>query len=144
MLIADQFLLALTCWRENRGGGYTGMQSVANVIMNRAARRWTSPYVECVRPLQFSSITAKGDPELTLWPEPSDASWIQAQEIAGYAAGGTLADITGGATLYYAPHSIETNASITLPNGTSIPFPKDWNESAVTYTATIQGQVFFR
>jgi hypothetical protein len=39
MTIADQFVLALTCWRENRGGGIPGMQSVANVIMNRAAKR---------------------------------------------------------------------------------------------------------
>ncbi len=144
MRIEDQFLLALTMWRENRGGGQAGMQSVGNVILNRAAQRKTSAYAECTRPLQFSSITAKGDPELVLWPSENDAQWATALDMAARAAAGALEDITGGADLYYAPRGIVSQRTFKLPNGTSIPFPADWNENAVEYSCTIAGQVFFR
>jgi len=128
MTIADQFMMALTAWRENRGGGQAGMQSVVNVICNRAKTRKTSPYVECCKPWQFSSITAKGDPELTLWPAPGDAQWQIAQALAEMAANDTLGDITGGATSYYA---------LTMTT------PPAW-AATMTKTVEIQGQVFFK
>lgn len=128
MTIADQFVLALTCWRENRGGGVPGMQSVANVIMNRAAKRRTDAYTECVRPMQFSSLTAKGDPELTLWPADNDPQWLEAIALAGQATAGTLEDITDGATSYYA---------LTM---TSPPY---W-VSSMTPTVVIQNQQFYK
>ncbi len=128
MTIADQILIAITIWRENRGGGYAGMQSVANVILNRASHRGTSAYEECVRPWQFSSMTAKGDPQLILWPSPSDTAWQTAQGIAQAAADGTLPDITGGATSYYA---------LTMTT------PPSWAAS-MTHTVTIEGQTFFK
>jgi hypothetical protein len=144
MRIQDQIILALCVWRENRGGGRAGMQSVANVIVNRAARRKSNAYTECVRRLQFSSLTAKGDPELIVWPADDDAQWMMALEIAGEAASGVLVDITGGADLYYAPRSIRSEKVIGLPDGSVIPFPDDWNEKVVTYTGTIETQAFFR
>lgn len=128
MTSADQFLLALAVWRENRGGGYPGMQSVANVILNRARHRGTSPYEECVRPWQFSSLTARGDPGLVLWPALGDPSWAVAQSIAQSAANGTLDDITEGATSYYA---------LTMAT------PPSW-AAAMTKTVEIEGQVFFK
>ena len=127
MTIADQFMLALTAWRENRGGGIPGMQSVINVVCNRAAHRRTDAYTECVRPMQFSSLTAKGDPELTLWPADNDPQWLEAISLAGQAAAGTLEDITEGAMSYYAQ---------------SIP-PPYWAAS-MTQTCIISGQVFFK
>ena len=78
MTSADTFLLALCAWRENRGGGNPGMQSVINVVCNRATARGTSPYQECVRPEQFSSLTKKNDPELILWPTVTDPQWGEA------------------------------------------------------------------
>ncbi len=123
----DVFMLALTAWRENRGGGTAGMTSVINVICNRAAQRKTSPYAECVRPWQFSSITAKGDPELATWPNPHDATFLEALTIAESASRGELKDITGGATFYYAK---------------SIPAPS-WAAS-MTKTVEIANQIFFR
>jgi N-acetylmuramoyl-L-alanine amidase len=126
--LSDQFVLALTCWRENRGGGWEGMQSVANVVMNRAAHRKTSPYAECVRPWQFSSLTAKGDPELVLWPGPADTSWQTALSIAQAAADGTLEDITEGATSYYA---------------LSMKTPPYW-AATMSPTVTIKNQKFFK
>lgn len=128
MTIADQVVLALTIWRENRGGGYPGMQSVANVILNRARHRGTSPYEECVRPWQFSSLTAKGDPELILWPAVGDTSWAVAQSIAQSAMNGTLDDITQGATSYYA---------------LSMPTPPNWAATMIK-TVEVEGQVFFK
>jgi len=144
MRIQDQVVLALTIWRENRGGGIPGMQSVANVIVNRATRNKTSAFAECVKPWQFSSITAKGDPELTLWPKDDDVRWAQALDLAEQAASGALQDITGGALLYYAPHGIQATKRFTLPNGETIPFPDRWDETVVKYLCTVQDQVFFR
>lgn len=144
MSVADQFLLALTAWRENRGGGVAGMQSVINVICNRALKRGTTPYAECVRRLQFSSITATGDPELTLWPALDDKQFAIAQQLVAAAAAGTLEDITGGAVDYYAPHAIESDKTITLPDGQTFPFPAHWNLSAVTFTREVANQLFFK
>jgi N-acetylmuramoyl-L-alanine amidase len=128
MTIQDQVVLALTCWRENRGGGLTGMQSVANVVMNRVAARHTDAYTECVRPEQFSSLTAPGDPELILWPKKQDPEWQTAQSAAQAAANGSLEDITGGATNYYA---------------LSMTKPPSWAAS-MTKTVVIGGQIFFK
>jgi hypothetical protein len=120
------------------------MQSILNVLQNRARKRGTSVYLECVRALQFSSMTAKGDPELTLWPADDDPQWQTALGLAAQASAGALPDLTGGATLYYAPKSIQSTAVITLPTGETVPFPQGWNWAAVIYTATIAEQVFFR
>jgi hypothetical protein len=148
MTIQDQVTSAFTIWKENRGGGTAGMQSVLNAIMNRVAKNGTDAFTECLKPLQFSSMTAKGDPELTIWPtksSPNDwAMWLEALGLAAQEAAGTLEDLTNGATLYYAPASIKSTQTITLPNGQTIPFPEGWNKNVVTYTVTIQGQVFFR
>lgn len=144
MTNADQFIMALTIWRENRGGGYPGMQSIANVILNRSNQRGTSPYEECIRPWQFSSLTAKGDPELTLWPSLLDTSWAVAQAISQSAVNGTLDDITGGANLYYNPNSIVSDQTFTLPTGQVVKFPTGWNPSVVKYLKSIENHLFFK
>jgi hypothetical protein len=142
MTAQDQIIGALCAYRENRGGLVPGMQSVLNVLQNRAAARNTDVYTEAVRHLQFSSMTATGDPELTLWPSNVDPQWVQALSLTQQAAAGTLADITNGSTLYYAPKGIQTTATFTLPDGTVVPFPQGWNAAAVTYQATIANQIF--
>lgn len=139
-------MLAITIWKENRGGQPQpqAMQSVANVIMNRAVAHGTDVWSVCTKKLQFSSLTAPGDPELTLWPSDSDPQWVMALQIAQQAASGSLNDITGGAMDYYAPQGQKWAARLTLPNGNTIPFPDHWHQSAVAYTVTIGNQVFFR
>ena len=146
MTIQDEVILALTCWRENRGGKPQpqAMQAVANVVLNRAKTHSTDAWTECTRAEQFSSLTAKGDPELILWPAKNDPEWQMALSLAAEAAGAGLTDLTGGATLYYAPHGQTWAARFTLPNGTVIPFPDHWQESKVVYTATVGAQVFFK
>jgi hypothetical protein len=142
MTIEDQFLIALTCWRENRGGGMPGMTSVANVIQNRAAKTGKSPYAICTAHAQFSSISMPG-PESCLWGAETDPDWIAALTIATQAAAGTLVDLTGGATLYYAPAAIQSAATFTLPSGERVPFPAGWNAAAVKFTVEIADQLFF-
>ena len=132
MTIQDQVIGALCCWRENRGGGVLGMQSVMNVLVNRATKRLTDVYTEATRRLQFSSMTAAGDPNLILYPSPQDpqgwSAWLEALTIAGEAAAGSLEDITEGATSYYA---------------TSMTTPPYW-ASSMTRTVTIANQIFFK
>lgn len=144
-MFGDDVVTALTCWRENRGGMYIGMQSVCNVIQNRAKKHGTSLYQECVKPWQFTSITGKGDPELTLWPLPNDPQWIAAQQIVAKALDGSLVDLTGGATLYYNPTTIAAgdHQMFTMPDGSQVPFPKTWNPAAAKYVTSVAGHLFF-
>ena len=104
------------------------MQSVINVLVNRATHRGTDVYSEAVRRLQFSSMTAAGDPNLILYPVDNDPQWVQALALTSLASKGSLEDITGGATSYYA---------------LSMPEPPYWAAS-MTQTVTIEGQVFFK
>lgn len=124
----DEVIGALCAWRENRGGQTPGMQSVLNVLVNRATTRGTSVYAEAVRRLQFSSMTAPGDPNLILYPSPTDPEWLEALSLASQAAAASLEDITGGATSYYS---------------LSMKEPPYWAPS-MTRTVTIAGQIFFR
>ena len=139
----DITLLALTAWRENRGGGTAGMQSIINVVRNRAWKRDTTPYEECVRPLQFSSLTAKGDPELSLWPNSTDLQWQTAKALAEQAAAGALEDLTRGATLYYNPAGIVSRSKFAVPGGAVVAWPEGWDQSKVRYVGTIARHLFF-
>ena len=138
----DRGMLAVTIWRENRGGGRTGMQSVVNVILNTCEKRGHSVYAECTAPERYSSVTVHSDPETTLYGAESDASWQLAMSLAGDAE--NLEDITGGATLYYAPAGIAHEKKITLPDGSEEWFPPGWDPARVQFTARIASQIFFR
>lgn len=128
MTESDVVIGALCAWRENRSGGAEGMQSVINVLVNRAKARNTSIYTEAVRRLQFSSMTESGNPELVTFPAYSDDQWQTALAIMDKVADGTLTDITGGATSYYALSMAE---------------PPYWAET-MTETCVIAGQKFFK
>ena len=128
MTIQDIVFGALCAWRENRGGGIEGMQSVINVLDNRARERSTSIYDEVIRPLQFSSMTSKGDPELILFPSRFDSAWIDAQALMERLDRNDLPDITNGATFYYAKTML---------------IPPHWAGS-LERCAEIAGQLFFR
>ena len=124
----DIGISALCAWRENRGGGRTGMQSVLNVLVNRSQRSGASIAIEATRRYQFSSMTAPGDPQLVLYPEANDPQFATALALAEQAAQGQLADITGGATFYFAD---------------TMKDPPSWAAS-MTQTASIEGQTFFK
>ena len=143
MTHADFALTALALWREARGEGVDGMTAVACVIRNRAAKPGTTPFAEVTKKLAFSSITAPGDPELTLYPSDNDVRWQQAQQIAADVLNGFKADTTGGSTLYYAPAAIHPTQPYTLPDGTATVFPHSWNPAAVVFQEQVGKQLFF-
>jgi len=148
MTDTEEKLLAEVAWKENRHGQILGMQSVMNVVLNRAKKPGNTIKRVILAPKQFTSMSVESDPEYGLDPTQAkgeDAvAWQEALALAGQAAAGTLNDLTSGATLYFDPKGIVTHRTITLPTGETIPFPQTWNEAAVKYTATIQNQVFFR
>jgi hypothetical protein len=142
MTTQDLVLTAITAYRENRGGGLSGMQSVINVVMNRVKSTGESPYLVCTTHAQFSSISMPG-PESYLWPKDTDPNWTAALAMAAEAAAGTLVDLTESATLYYAPASVQTTKTCVLPGGKEVPFPNDWNATAVNFTVAVADQLFF-
>jgi hypothetical protein len=104
--LTDQEVLAMTAYGENRGGGVVGMTSVLNVIMNRANHpSWwgNSPRDCCLKPEQFD-VWDQNDPnyQIILSVNSIDAVYAQALDLAGQALNGSLADITKGATYYFA------------------------------------------
>jgi hypothetical protein len=132
MTFRDQVTALLCIWRENREGGIPGMQSVLNVLQNRAAKHGTTVGIEALKPEQFSSMTTPKDPQLGKGPnaldKPDWIAYMEASDLVAQAAAGTLLDITCGATNYYA-------ASMTEP-----PY---W-AAEMTRTVEIAGQIFFR
>jgi|SRR5215831_16007669 len=138
-------ITALTIWRENRGGGHDGMQSVLNVIKNRSIKRKSSLYEESIRPYQFSSMTAPRDPELILFPKVGDPQMDIAIDLATQASIGTLDDLTLGATVYYNPSGLlGALGRFTKPDGTIVPFPDNWDRNKLVYTTEVAGHLFFR
>lgn len=144
MTHADYFMTALCLYREARNQGQTGMTAVACVLRNRVHKNNSTYYAEVTKPWQFSSITAKGDPQLGEYPLVADPNWITAQLVAGNVIDGDVDDITNGATLYWNPNGITSSAMFTLPNGQAVKFPQSWNPAAVKWVATIGAHIFLR
>lgn len=99
----DDFMHALTLWREAAGEGERGMHAVSNVIRKRAQKSGRTIYEEITRHRQFSAVTAPGDRMLHRYPAPDDREWLIAQKIAETE---DLEDITGGATHYFNPRVV--------------------------------------
>jgi N-acetylmuramoyl-L-alanine amidase len=120
----DISLLALCVWREASDQPVAIKQIIACTIRNRVnkpgwwGRDWTS--VICKR-LQYSSMTAAGDPNLIRWPLPTDSSWQASMQVAQDCHDGTIIDQSGGATNYY---------------DISMPEPPAWAEG-MTYITTV-------
>jgi spore germination cell wall hydrolase CwlJ-like protein len=128
----DLFLFALCVWREARSLGMDGMTAVAWVIRNRLRKgEWGNTLTDVVTAhLQFSAMTALGDPETVLWPNsltpPADAeAWREAVAIVQEPE--NAVDPTHGATHYF-------SRIITTPS---------WAESMVP-TLTVGNTVFYR
>ncbi len=125
-------IVAKTAWMEARSGGKEGMQSVINVIQNRARnpRWWGTDLVSvCMKPWQFSSWNT-GSTQLPLVAKAQfngDLDYAIALNLADLAVEGILPDITQNADSYYA-----TTIS-----------PPSWVAKA-TFTVEIAGQRFYR
>lgn len=98
-------VVAGTAWGENRSGGVAGMQSVCNVIMNRANHpRWwgKTPLSVCLEPEQFSCWNSDDPNRAKIMTIPAaDTDFAVALGLARQAIGGVLPDITKGADSYY-------------------------------------------
>ena len=128
---SDLEIIARTAYGENRGGATEGMQSVLNVIANRAAKKtWFGHSLRevCLKPYQFSCWLPH-DPNYTLLTGELDHDpiFIKATDLAQQSIYGILPDITDGATYYFAKGM------------------KVWPHWAVGHfpCADIQGQYFF-
>ncbi len=100
----DNFIMALTLWREDRGGTPEGRAAIAYVILNRVARQswWGKNVLEvCTKKWQFSSLTAPGDPQLVIWPSEADSIWQDCLQAVANALDGTLPNPIGRAVNYY-------------------------------------------
>lgn len=102
----NAWIVKLCMWREARGGGIQGMQSVLNVIVNRSHNDGLLPWQVVMQPDQFSSMTYPGDIQADNYPGESDEAYMIATELVRQQDAGILQDITKGALYYYA-ESIE-------------------------------------
>lgn len=100
----DQWLAALTIWRECRGGTMAQMNAIWWVIQNRAndeKNRWpkTIPGV-ILQPYQFSSFNSS-DPNSLLFPNPSHPpDWNAFLSVQTVVTAPLGSDPTLGATNY--------------------------------------------
>lgn len=93
---------------EARNQGYTGMQSVANTVMNRANSNWgglgVAPLDQLTAPNQFQGMNRAGPAYRDTSPAGRNAVDM-AREIAGLAVSGSLPDVTGGARSFRVDNS---------------------------------------
>lgn len=114
----NQFLLALTMWREARGEGLEGMKAVGCVIRNRVHNGTWSEIITAK--WQFSSLTAPGDAMLVSWPVQNDIQFLEAMALAGGIYTGVLTDNTNGATHYFNPSVVKPKWAASLTKVASI------------------------
>ena len=88
-LTHDQWILALTLWRECRGESTRGKVAAAEVIVERVRDpRWPDTICGvCLQPWQFSCFNSK-DPNATKLPGPDDLVFPSCQDIALFVTGG--------------------------------------------------------
>jgi cell wall hydrolase len=102
---ADVFLLGLMVYREAAGEPYDGRVAVACTVMNRAEHpKWwgSTPYEVITKPMQYSSMTAKGDPMTVRFPSLGDRIFMECLDIAFKVVNRRIANPCPGADSYYA------------------------------------------
>lgn len=97
-------IAAFCAWREASGEGSDGLRGVLHVIKNRALKHRRSWAQIVFQYLQFSSMTAPGDPQIKSGRVPTDpdVTFVLAVAIATDVFNGVDPDITNGATNYFA------------------------------------------
>lgn len=101
---ADIVFLALALWREARNQMPLCRLAIGYVVMTRVRLGgWFGSNVTEVlfKPEQFSSLTAKDDPQLRTWPESGDPTWADCLWDAEQAYTGRVSNPCPNATHYY-------------------------------------------
>lgn len=86
-------LLALCIWREARGESYVAKLAVAFSVLTRVKRGgWWGNSIQSViaKPLQYSSMTHAGDPNLIKYPLEGDPSWNDSVQAATATISGSV------------------------------------------------------
>jgi Cell Wall Hydrolase len=106
----EQWLACLCIWREARGQSLAVKTAIWHVIQNRttdAQRRWPRTISGVIQQhMQFSSMTAAGDPNLVAWPvEPipgqtGSDDWTAFLDCQTAVESPLAADPTNGANMY--------------------------------------------
>lgn len=134
----DAFILTVTAYCEDSGGGRDGIRAVIHSIINRHnAKKWYSGKTIaacCLMAFQYSSWNTT-DPNrvrvLSIDWDKDQVMAVVAEEV-GLALSGVTNDPTNGATHYYAPKAVKEVPKWALP------------ASGAIQTADIGGQLFFK
>lgn len=97
-------MLALTVWREARGENYLAKLAVAYSILTRVAepRWWGTDLLSVIgKPLQYSSMTHAGDPNLIQYPKSADPFWEDCVKAAVVALSKTVPNPAPEADSYF-------------------------------------------
>lgn len=122
-------------WRECRNEPSTGQQAVIHVINNRAKKQNKSYYEIVTASMQFSSMTYKADPQLSLYPNLHDVPFLNIcywMDII-FLDAVILPDPTSGATFYRNPKT-----------STSIWFDNAIRDGKLVKTVTIGNHDFYK
>ena len=116
----DTEIMAKTIYGEARGEGISGMEAVANVIMNRVKKPcWWGKTIRdvCLKPMQFSCWNITDPNRFKLSGDLSDDPVFDVcKRIAVRAIRGLLPDKTKGSTHYHALSVHPRWASALVPN----------------------------
>jgi len=116
----DTEIMAKTIYGEARGEGISGMEAVANVIINRVKKPcWWGKTIRdvCLKPMQFSCWNTDDPNRAKLNADLSDDPVFDVcKRIAVRAIRGLLPDKTKGSTHYHALSVHPRWASALVPN----------------------------
>jgi len=128
--------IAKVCvWRECRHEPSLGQQGVIHVINNRSKKQQKSYYDIATASMQFSSMTYKADPQLSLYPSSQDIAFLNICHWIDivFLDSTILPDPTEGATFYRNPKT-----------ATSIWFDNAIRDGKLVKTVTIGNHDFFK
>jgi len=102
--VTEQMLLALVIWREARGESIPCRIAVGFTVLNRVGRPswWGRDVCDVIgKAWQYSSMTARGDVQLTTWPKLTDQTWLESLTLAAQILAGAVSTPTPGADSYH-------------------------------------------
>ena len=116
----DTEIMAKTLYGEARGEGISGLEAVANVIINRVKHPcWWGKNIRevCLKPMQFSCWNIDDPNRKKLMADLSDDPIFDVcRRIAVRAIRGLLKDTTKGSTHYHTLKSYPKWANALVPN----------------------------